>query len=65
MNFVKYGDKEDTEVQYVEDCFDDMERPRFGWNVKLTLRENEPCDFENPALAHAYLLLIMKLRQII
>merc|ERR1712083_76431 len=30
--------------------FDDMERPKFGYMVKLTLNESKPCqiDFENP-----------------
>jgi len=53
LDFVKYGDAEDADVQYIEDCFQDMERPRFGWRVKLTTKENEPCDvnFENPALS--------------
>ena len=29
-----------------------MERPKFGWSVKVTLMEDEPCDFnnENPDL---------------
>lgn len=49
-NFIKYGNAEDVHVEYIEDCFDDMERPKFGWRVKVTLMENEPCDisFENP-----------------
>lgn len=49
-NFIKYGNAEDLHVEYIEDCFDDMERPKFGWRVKVTLMENEPCDisFENP-----------------
>merc|ERR1712223_1235166 len=49
-NFVKYGNAEDAEVEYIEDCFADMKRPRFGWRAKVTFMENEPCeiDSENP-----------------
>ena len=49
-NFIKDGDVEDAHVEYIEDCFADMERPRFGWRAKITLMENEPCeiDAENP-----------------
>merc|ERR1719225_808233 len=49
-DFVKYGNAEDAEVEYIEDCFADMERPRFGWRAKVTFMENEPCeiDAENP-----------------
>merc|ERR1711976_486125 len=49
-NFIKHGDVEDAHVEYIEDCFADMERPRFGWRAKITLMENEPCeiDAENP-----------------
>jgi len=49
-NFVKYGNAEDADVEYVEDCFDDMERPKFGWTAKVTLMKDEPCElnFENP-----------------
>ena len=50
VDFVKNGNAKDEEVEFVEDCFDDMERPRFGYRVKLMLKEKEPCDynFENP-----------------
>ena len=46
------GSPDDDHIEFVEDCFDDMERPKFGWRVKVTLIENEPCDFnpENPEL---------------
>merc|ERR1712223_1516961 len=49
-DFVKYGNAEDAEVEYIEDCFVDMERPRFGWRAKVTFMENEPCEInsENP-----------------
>ena len=52
-DFVKYGNAEDAEVEYIEDCFADMERPRFGWRAKVTFMENEPCeiDSENPELS--------------
>ena len=52
IDYVNNGNVADEEVQYVEDCFSDMERPRFGYSVKLMLKENEPCtiDFENPDL---------------
>ena len=44
---------EDDQVEYIEDCFEDLERPKFGWRVKVTLKEEEPCDFniENPSLS--------------
>ena len=31
----------------------DIERPRFGWRVKATIKQEEPCDlnFENPKLS--------------
>merc|ERR1719266_1573551 len=50
LDFVKHGDADDEEVAYIEDCFSDMERPKFGYRMKVTLMENEPCniDFENP-----------------
>ena len=37
-------------LEATEDFFYDMERPRFGWRVKVKLKENESCDidFENP-----------------
>ena len=51
-DFVKHGDAEDAHVEVIEDCFDDMERPKFGWRVKVRLMENEPCvvNLENPDL---------------
>ena len=50
IEFVENGNAEDEAVEYVEDCFDDMERPKFGYRVKLMLKEKEPCDydFKNP-----------------
>jgi hypothetical protein len=44
---------EDDQVEYIEDCFQDLERPKFGWRVKITLKEEEPCDLniENPSLS--------------
>ena len=49
LNYVKNGNAKDEEVEYVEDCFDDMDRPKFGYRVMVRLRDNEPCDinFEN------------------
>ena len=49
---LKAGSPEDDHVEFIEDCFEDMERPKFGWSVKVTLTENEPCDLnlENPEL---------------
>ena len=40
-------------VEYIEDCFKDLERPKFGWRVKVMLKEEEPCDLniENPSLS--------------
>ena len=50
FDFVKTGNADDLHVEYIEDCFEDMERPKFGWRVKVTLMEDEPCelDVENP-----------------
>ena len=47
---LKAGSPEDDHVEFIEDCFNDMERPKFGWSVKVTLTENEPCDLnlDNP-----------------
>lgn len=49
---IKFGSPEDDHVEYVEDCFADMERPKFGWRVKVTVMQDEPCDLnpENPEL---------------
>ena len=44
IDFVKNGNIEDEQVEYIEDCFDDMDRPTFGYAVKITLRDNEPCE---------------------
>ena len=40
-------------MEYIEDCFKDLERPKFGWKVKVILKEEEPCDLniENPSLS--------------
>merc|ERR1719367_655276 len=50
FDYVKNGNADDEEVEYIEDCFADMERPKFGYVVKLMLKEKERCeiDFENP-----------------
>ena len=50
---IKSGSPEDDHVEYVEDCFQDMERPKFGWRVKVTVMQDEPCDVnpENPELS--------------
>ena len=44
---------EDDQVEYIEDCFQDLERRKFGWRVKITLKEEEPCDLniEDPSLS--------------
>ena len=49
IDFVTNGDAEDEKVEFIEDCFDDMDRPKFGYRVMVRLRDNEPCDinFEN------------------
>ena len=53
LDFINYGNAEDEHVEYIEDCFADMERPKFGWRVKVTFMEDEPCDLnlENPELS--------------
>ena len=40
-------------MEYIEDCFKDLEKPKFGWRVKVILKEEEPCDLniENPSLS--------------
>jgi len=43
-DFIGQGNIKDVEVQYVQDCFEDLERPKFGWRVKVTLAEKETCD---------------------
>ena len=50
---INYGNAEDDKIEYIEDCFEDMDRPKFGWSVKITLMEEEPCNFnaENPELS--------------
>jgi len=53
LDFINNGNAEDEHVEYVEDCFADMERPKFGWRVKVTFMEDEPCNLnlENPELS--------------
>ena len=53
FDFIKNGNAETEDVQYNEDCFADMERPKFGWRVKVSLKEDEPCnlDLDNPELS--------------
>ena len=46
FDFINFGNAEDEEVEYIEDCFDDMERPEFGWRVKVTLMDDEPCTID-------------------
>ena len=44
---------ENKYVEYIEDCFEDMPRRMFGWSVKVTLMEEDPCTFDtenNPDL---------------
>ena len=41
---INNGNPDDDKVEYIEDCFEDMDRPKFGWSVKITLMEEEPCD---------------------
>ena len=43
IEYVKNGNAEDEEVQYIEDCFEDMERPRFGYRVRVFSKIDEPC----------------------
>ena len=49
IDFVINGDAEDEKVEFIQDCFDDMDRPKFGYRVMVRLKDNEPCDinFEN------------------
>ena len=53
FDFIKNGDAETEDVQYIEDCFADMERPKFGWRVRVSFKEDEPCnlDLDNPELS--------------
>ena len=34
VEFVKNGNAEDEEVDYIEDCFDDRDRPKFSYRVE-------------------------------
>ncbi len=34
---------EDYTVDSADDCFDDIDEPLYGWRVRVTLKENEPC----------------------
>ena len=45
-DYIKFGNAEDEEVEFIEDCFDDMERPAFGWRVKVMLMDDEPCTID-------------------
>ena len=53
IGFDKHEDAEHEHVSFIEDCFIDMNRPKFGWRVKIRLREDEPCDLniKNPELS--------------
>ena len=46
FDFINFGNPEDEEVEYIEDCFNDMERPEFGWRVKVMLMDDEPCTID-------------------
>ena len=50
FDFIKNGNAETEHVQYIEDCFADMERPKFGWRVRVSFKEDEPCNLnlDNP-----------------
>ena len=53
IDFDKHKDAEHEHVSFIEDCFIDINRPKFGWRVKIRLREDEPCDLniKNPELS--------------
>ena len=53
IHFDKHEDTEHEHVSFIEDCFNDMKRPKFGWRVKVRLKENEPCDLniKNPEMS--------------
>ena len=36
--------EEDFKVNEIADCFDDLEPTKFGFRVKVTLMDEEPCD---------------------
>ena len=36
----------ETKIEYINDCFDDIPRMEFGWRVKVSLIDNEPCTFD-------------------
>ena len=44
--------EEDVKVEFIEDCFADLQRPKYGWGTKVTFMEDEPCDLDstNPQL---------------
>ena len=37
---------EDDHVEYIEDCFPDIPRRKFGWSVKYTIMKDERCTFD-------------------
>merc|ERR1711971_668990 len=39
------NDEDEEEIEYTQDCFEDMPRRDFGWSVKVSLRKNESCTF--------------------
>ena len=36
----------ETEIEYINDCFEDIPRMEYGWSVKVMLTEKEPCSFD-------------------
>ena len=53
IDFDKHRDAEHEHVSFIEDCFIDINRPKFGWRVKIRLKEDEPCDLniKNPEMS--------------
>ena len=53
IDFDKHEDAEHEHVSFIEDCFIDINRRKFGWRVKIRLKEDEPCDLniKNPELS--------------
>ncbi len=39
-----------NEVYTLADCFEDLDEPKYGFRVWVTLKENEPCNLNTTCL---------------
>ena len=42
-NYDDYNFRRKREIDSLDDCFDDLEEPTYGFRAKVTLVENSPC----------------------